>query len=201
MSAGRARAALAAAVAVVAAACGIPDDDAPRVIAEDALPAELTDRPDVTAPIPPGEGETRIVYMVTAEGADQAPRLVAVQRTIRRTDDLEQKITATLNSLIDRGEDREFGTRLPESLEVSGVHLNTTDRVLQIDLNGDMASVEGRAQALAYAQLVFTATEFDGVDAVRFTKDGETANALKPDGESASLVTRSSYAEFAPPPG
>jgi spore germination protein GerM len=198
--------ALAALVAItMVAACGLPEDSSPRLITDEALPAELTDRPDVTAPIPPDEAELRQIYLVTTEGEGETSRLVAVEREMRRNDNTEAKITATLNSLINRGEDRTFRTFVPETLEVNGVTLDRGDDegngTLTIDLNGDMANVENIGQSLAYAQLVYTATQFPGVVNVRFTNNGEVASALNGTGESVPVVTRESYSDFAPAGG
>lgn len=189
-------------VATIVAACGLPEDNSPRMIADEALPAELTDRPDVTAPIPPGEGEVRQIYLVTAEGQGETSRLVAVDREMRRDDDIESRILATLSSLIARGEDRTFRTFLPETLEVNDVELDANNNTLTIDLNGELANVENIGQSLAYAQLVYTATQFPGVVNVRFTNNGDVASALNGAGESVPVVTRESYSGFAPaPPG
>jgi spore germination protein GerM len=198
------RRAPAAVLLVVAAlllgACGLPEDGSPRVISEEALPPDLTDRPDATTTIPPELAEDREVFLVN-QLADNTYRLEPVPRAVRSDAAIEAKIASILESLVRRpeGDNRALGTRVPETLLIQGVEL--ADSTLTIDLSADMASVENESQRLAYAQLVYTATQFDEVDNVRFTIDGAELNAVDGTGQAVPLVTRASYANFAPESG
>jgi spore germination protein GerM len=186
--------------ALALAACGLPEDSSPRVISEEALPPDLTDGPAATTTIPPELAEDRQVFLVK-QLADDQYRLEPVPRQVRADATTEAKIASTLESLVRRpgGDDPALGTRVPETLLIQGVTL--TDNTLTIDLSADMASVENISQRLAFAQLVFTATQFDEVDNVRFTIDGDEQNAVDGTGGAVPLVTRASYANFAPESG
>jgi spore germination protein GerM len=178
----------------------LSEDSSPRAIDEEALPIELTNRPDATTTIPPEEGEDRQVYRVSQQD-DGTSRLVEVTRRVRADDDDETKIQAVLESLVRRSEAGESsaGTNfIPPGVAIQGVDLNTNSNTVTIDLSADMADVDGPGQPLAYAQLVWTATQFEGVDNVVFTIDGEVSNAVDGRGQSESLVSRASYENFAP---
>ena len=180
------------------AGCGLSEDGSPRVISDEALPPDLTDRPDATTTIPPELAEEREIFLVSQQ-ADDTYRLVPRPRQVRADADTETKAKASLQALVRRTDtdDRSVGSNfVPETVVIQSVDL--ADKTLTIDLSADMANVDGQFQRLAYAQLVFTATQFDGIDMVRFTINGQVSNAVDGTGEAVPVVTRASYANFAP---
>lgn len=188
------------AVALLVGACGLSEDGAPRAIDEEALPVELTDRPRATTTIPTELAEVRLSFRVSQQD-DGTSRLVPVPRQVRADADVEAKIESVLDSLVRRaeGDEQAVGTNfVPNDVVVQSVDLNSDTDTVTIDLSADMADVDGPGQPLAYAQLVYTATQFDGVENVVFTIDGKAGNAVDGTGQSESLVSRASYANFAP---
>jgi spore germination protein GerM len=70
---------------------------------------------------------------------------------------------------------------------------------LVVDLSGSLFDVQGEELRNAFAQLVWTATEVEGVRAVRFLVDGEDVNAPDASGiEQAGPVQRGDYILLAP---
>ena len=69
-----------------------------------------------------------------------------------------------------------------------------------IDLSADIFDIEGEALALAFAQIVFTATDpSTDVRRVRFLVEGVPRSVFDGDGvETAGPVTRRDYVNFDP---
>lgn len=200
----RASTVAAAAVAIIAAfvvSCGIPEDTAPRAISDDALPAELTDQPSATTTIPPELAEPAEIFLVVGE-EDENSRLVSVPRQVRRDQSLEGKIRSVLESLVRRaGGESEVGTNyVPSTASILGLYLDRETGRLTVNLSSDMGQVDRRGLPLAYAQLVYTATQFEGVNSVAFRIDGQDGPVPNGDGESTQVVRRADYANFSPSP-
>ena len=70
---------------------------------------------------------------------------------------------------------------------------------LVIDLSSEFLSIEGPELAKAFAQMVWTVTEVDAVDQVRFLVDGEPIRAQNAEGaEKDGAVMRRDYIIIAP---
>ena len=174
----RARAvAVLAVLAVLAAACSIQPDTAPR----DIPPGErgLLDR--VTPEGGEAAGSTR-VYLVVERG-DGEPQLRAVQRGVEATP------TAALEELFKGANDQEveggLGTAIPAGLRL--LSARPVAGTLQVDVSSEILDLPGPALVRAVAQIVFTATELVGVREVRLKVEGE--NREWPDGRG-ELQTR-----------
>jgi spore germination protein GerM len=72
------------------------------------------------------------------------------------------------------------------------------DDVLTVEVTRTFSSVAGEDQLREVAQVVWTATEFAEVDAVRFTTDGEALEVPTDRGLSDQPVDRADYASLAP---
>ena len=70
--------------------------------------------------------------------------------------------------------------------------------MLTVDVTRTFSSVSGDEQLQELAQVVWTATEFDEVDAVRFASEGEALEVPRDLGLSDDPVDRDDYASLAP---
>ena len=70
---------------------------------------------------------------------------------------------------------------------------------LVLDLSSEFLSIEGPELPKAFAQIVWTVMELDGVRQVRFLVDGEAIRAQDADGaEQDGPVSRSNYTSLRP---
>ncbi len=170
------------ALAVLGAGCGIPLDDAPETIAVDELPAALQPTTTTTTTsVPEQLAEAVVIYLVDPNEGE--PRLVGVERQVALVDsgtELEALILEQLFAGPTNEEQTEklLSTLLVPSGEAPLAVLETAspaDGRLDIVLT-EAPSVEGTARITAFAQVVFTLTELESVDAVSFlvrNEDGE----------------------------
>jgi sporulation and spore germination protein len=154
---------VAALVVVVASACSIQPDTAPREIPQG-------DRGLLDPVTPEGgaaAGSTR-VYLV-ADSAGES-RLRSVQRAVDATP------SAALEELFKGANDQEdeagLGTAIPEGLRL--LSSRSVAGTLQVDVSEEILDVPGPALILAVAEIVFTASELDGVREVRLKVNGES---------------------------
>jgi hypothetical protein len=69
---------LVAMLAISVGACGIPADESPRAISEDALPAELNPNASTSTTLPPGPRERHDFFYVTGDEEPNTARLGAL---------------------------------------------------------------------------------------------------------------------------
>ena len=98
------------------------------------------------------------------------------------------------------GPNQEVGetTTIPEGTELLGVHLDGT--TLFVDLTREFESGGGSlSMQMRLAQVVYTATQFEGIDAVRFMLEGQEVESIGGEGVIVSEpLTRRDYQDLAP---
>jgi Sporulation and spore germination len=109
-------------------------------------------------------------------------------------DDAEERLRALLEfSFSDLEVTAGYTTKLePAAARVTGV----TDTIAEVDLDRSAFPLGQSDQQLAFAQIVWTLIEADGIHSVRFTIDGEPGRALTWTGTLADFgepVDRSDY--------
>jgi hypothetical protein len=189
---GKARAALVVVAAALSllAACGLPTDSAPRVIAEEKLQGlreSTTTNPDSVG-----------VYQVSLFFV-KGDRLVLRKRGL--SDNSAQTVLEALIS-----GPRETETDLTGAIP-NGTKLLRTDQndgTMTVVLTKDILSVTGPLQKTAFAQLVYTATELPNVNDVRFMvadADGSNQQEVAPPTDSGAkkdTLTKSDYDSLKP---
>ncbi len=191
---------LAGALALLAVACGIPTDHSPRPIAQGALPAALAPQTTTTQEGPaPGADAVRL-YLV--RNVDSTPRLVGVVVGIRHTTDPTNQVREVMTMLIaeqpsSTGSTRNLTNTIPSAVKILGLKLDGD--VLDLDVS-NLDNVESTQQRLAFAQMVFTATDLLGVDAVRFSISGRQAQVPLDTATSklGQAIDRADYAQLDP---
>jgi hypothetical protein len=147
---------------VLAAACGIEPDSSPRDVPdEDRIGVMVVTGEEAT-------GTSRI-HLLAPSDQDEPSRLRAVSR------DVPNDPQALLSSLFAGPnadeQDQRLGTAIPRDIELLGTR--SVGQVLTIDVTDVFGELTPEALRLATAQIVVTADEVEGVDAVRIRIDGE----------------------------
>ncbi|MCA0145371.1 GerMN domain-containing protein [Blastococcus sp. LR1] len=86
----------------------------------------------------------------------------------------------------------------PEPLRTSGP--SEEDPTVTVSVTRGFSGLVGGGQQLAVAQVVWTVTQFPGVDGVRFTGDGQALEVPTDDGLTAGPVGRDDYPSITPEP-
>ena len=164
-----------AAVLLGSVGCGIAPDSAPRDVAanERSLTANAVSDGDDAG------GTSRISLVAPSEAGD--PSLL---RSTSR--DVASGATPLIKSLLAGPNDEELASRLVTNIpqETQLLSTRSSGDVLFVDVSPEITELSGDLLVLAVAQIVFTATEIDGVRAVRLRVNGEDQRWPKGDGET-----------------
>ena len=184
----RAIAALTAAVvtgALVAAGCGLPNDDGPQAVAADEIPFGLL---SPSSSEPSGQGSTSgpevDLYFVEGDRLSPVPRQVT-----------DAEPTTILESLL-AGKTAEDPAAV-ETLIPSETALNGVSRdgdTLTVDLNDGITRIQGEPLRRAFAQIVYTLTRpAGGINNVLFLVNGEPVNVVTDNGSESGPVNRQDF--------
>lgn len=180
-------------LAIAAAACGVPQDPAPRVLDASVLPEELAQPSTTTtsteAPVP-----RQAVYLYFVDGE-------ALGAPVERDLATPAGPIAALEALIAGPTEEEATDGLTSVIPVETVILTSdlTNGVLRMDLAaGALEQIEGELQRLAIAQLVYTATEIPGIDWLWVLIEGEPRALPTDEGDVEAPVGRVHYASLGP---
>lgn len=189
--------ALVVVLAVALTACSIPADDDPRPIAQDALPEELASDSSEAVDISVGPtSASENVFVVRTDPETEEKRLTAFSVGMENIPDPDTKdLLDALLVLRPSTVDDSLSNAIPTEVQL-GLRPDGTTAI--IELTEEIDDVQGETQRLAFAQLVYTATELNTFDAVEFEREGEPLSVPTDDGTTAERVDRSDYAEFAP---
>lgn len=173
------------AVALAVTGCGLSPDAAPRDLPED----ERVLVPSQAATGGEAEGPDRI-YL----GAPGDERLLrSVPRDTSSRHDLIEILLAGPNE--DELEEQ-YTTFLPADLRLLDTFKQGT--ILFLDVSEEMTELTGQPLARALAQLVYTATELEGVERVQITVNGSPVSWPRPVGRNTtSTLSIYDYPNFA----
>lgn len=171
---------------VVATACGIPIQSEPEL-----LTIEVEAPPSIEEPTL--EDLTAVsMYLVRDEG------LVHVTRDLSSSVDLEGVIASLLEGVTPPEERSSLRTSIPAGTKVW--ESTTEGSLLRLNLSGEFAAVGGEEELLAVAQIVLTATSFEGIESVAFELDGVPTDVPVASGAlSQQPVTAEHYSELLDP--
>jgi hypothetical protein len=174
--------------AVVATACGVRDEHAPRRVDPETVPFGLAE-PEAGKQLDPTGTVSMSVFL---EGEDA---LVAVERRVRGPVDARTALAALLEGP-SRDEARlGLSSALPSPDAVR--LLSEQDSTATVELSSDFRDGTVTHQVAALAQIVYTLTGVPRVDQVRFVIDGTPAAVPRQDGSlTRDAVDRSDYREF-----
>lgn len=158
---------------VLTSACGVSEDSAPRDLPEDERELSF----DETAAQVAATGANRM-YLI---GPGEQRLLRSVQREANTPVEL-------MNALLLGPNESEIQAEFDTAIPATTV-LNDADpraEVLTVDLTSDIDELDTQTLMLAIAQIVYTATEIDNVEAVQIVVDGEPLTAPLPDGRTST---------------
>ncbi|MGK2950688.1 MAG: GerMN domain-containing protein [Acidimicrobiales bacterium] len=190
---------LAAIALLVAGGCGLTENDSPQAIAPENLPPNLLEPDPGTSTTIPEAGETVAVtvYLLVREG--DTTRLSPVEREVVDPAAPGELLTSLLSTPSEAELETGVSTSIPTDTVLLSTELDEDSGELVIDISDELLAIQGTELANAFAQLVYTATEVEGVRQVRFLVEGEEVQA--PDAEGAPVsgaVRRADYAALAP---
>lgn len=173
------------ALALTISSCGLSTDDEPQDLSADNVPFGLLDpREPTTTSSPttvPAATRTLPVYLL-----DPDERLVAVERQISVPATVGKTIRALLEGATDDETDDGLRSAIPSAVELLGVQRREDGRTVVLDFSADPGFPQGAEGISAIAQVVFTATELEGVSGVTFAFDGVPTDVPRGEGDITS---------------
>jgi spore germination protein GerM len=137
------------------------------------------------------------VYYLALQG--DTTRLVAVPRDVADANSARDRLEALLAPPTTEEQARGITTSIPADTVLLSTELIEADRELVIDLSRSLFDIQGQELRNAFAQLVWTVTEVEGVDQVRFLVDGEEYRVPDEEGiEQPGAVDTRDYRTLAP---
>lgn len=190
--------AVATALLVGIAGCGLSPNDEPQAIDTDDVPAELLDpNPPTSTTISDNVMATATVYLIVHEG--DTNRLAAVERVVTDPARPGPRINALLAPTSEDEQQEGLSSSIPADTVLIDTELREDGSELVVNLSGALFDIQGKELANAFAQLVWTVTELEGVRQVSFEVDGEAYRAPDDEGiEQPGAVTRTDYSSLAP---
>jgi spore germination protein GerM len=167
--------AVAVALAITVASCGVPLDQKPRTITQPTAVDE--DVPPTTSAS--ANAQEVSVYFLRNDRLEELRYPVRDQPTLG----------AALNYVLSnpaKGSSVRLRTAVPPGTELRNVGVR--NGVARIDLSSEINDISGETQKQAFAQLVFTALSFRGVQKVRFLVEGKGVDAPTDNGNLTTVV-------------
>lgn len=192
--------AMAALVALAAAAaCSAPLDSGPRTLRAASIPSDLRGATSSTTTtiVTTGESEEVTVYFIKVDPASGSDRLVPVKRRVTPPVSVEkvlQKLFAgpTAQERLDG-----LHTGINPDSTVLGAPIEA--KIATVNLSRNFAFGPPTDQIKAFAQVVFTAVDVQGVTGVLFAVNGHREEVPQGDGSSTSApLGRASYPQETP---
>lgn len=159
--------------ATAIAGCGVQPDAAPRDLPEEERTIAIDDGPSGSD----ASGANRI--FLVAPGEERLLRSVPRQASTRA-----ELIDVLLAGPNDDELAAQYSSYIPPSTEL--ISARTQGQVLTINLSGGIAELSGQNLAQAVSQIVYTAAELDGIEAVQLRVDDEELSWPKANGETTS---------------
>ena len=188
---------LAAGALLLTAGCGLPDDDAPRLVAAEDAPLDLS--PSTVPVTEPGPSDDTVaVFFINQDTG----RLAAVRRPVAEPTPqaaIEQLLMGRLPD-----DPPELVSSVPPGTALLASRVEGTTLVLDfvpVAGGGIVEGVQGPGQVQAFAQIVRTATGVSGISDVRFLVGGEPIDAPTEAGVSSEPVGRDDYPTLSPTSG
>ncbi len=162
--------ALAVALSMLLVACGVPEDDGPQELTADEVPFGLLTTAPTTTSTPenlPPSREAELYFLDTEGLLEPLPREVADRSAATVIETLLATDTAGLPAT--------YSSNIPPDTVLLDIFTESDGEndVLTVDLSEQFTTIQGERFIAAVAQIVFTASDLEDVDAVSFRVDGE----------------------------
>lgn len=177
------------ALVLLLAACGIPEDDAPRALAP-VLPTPVAPTP---TPEPANVTDFTVYLIDTASN-----RLVPVVREVPDPVVPSALIAELIETPTDEEAEASFSTFVPETTTLAGVS-DPDDGLLVLNFvpEGGFADILDAQLNAALAQVVYTLTGAEGIDRIQINIDG-AATQWPTDAGAQTVLTRTDFATLDP---
>lgn len=197
-------------VALTASACGIPVDSEPEVISNDQLPDALRPGSSTTTTLPDQLTEEVTIFLV--DPGDGVPTLRPVIRQVPVVESgAELEFLVLEQLLIGPTNEEQIDGNLISVIVPAGDEPITVlglDRAVEGQLTvvlSEPPDTEGENRSVAFAQMVFTLTEMEGIESVRFLArnvDGAdedvSVSTDTDEGDVTRPVSREDYSSLRP---
>ncbi|CAN5686066.1 hypothetical protein BH20ACT2_BH20ACT2_14610 [soil metagenome] len=187
----RRRAALAVAIVVLLAGCGLSEDGAPRRIAAEAVPSDLLAPATSTTTTTPSS-PTAEITLHFVRGERLYPLVVELETPLTPS----RVLSAVLNGPPSTAPD-DVSSTAPPGLRLLDAE-PPRDGLLTVGLSAEVDNIASAAQKTLFAQLTCTATRLEGVNLVRFRVTDEIRR-VSIDGDTAEVVNCSDYLSLRQP--
>lgn len=172
-------------VSAVLAGCSVPDQSQPDII--NGSGAAVRPSP-VSQPATPTSAQMQVYFVNNSNQVEAVDRSKPVAQ-----------LSTAIAALLAGPTSQEIAAGMSSAIPV-GTTLDSARRsgsTAALDFSDALASVSGREQLLAFAQIVLTAESLSAVDRVQISIAGQVVNAPEPDGTLAQgPVTRNDYASL-----
>lgn len=196
------------------AACGIPLDEEPEIISRDELPQALQPGTSTTTTLADRLTEDVTIFLIDP-GDGEVARLVSAVRQVPVVEsgaDVERTILEQL--LAGPTSEEQLEDNLTTAIVSAGdapIEVLSLDRPAENQLVvvlSEPPAIEGSDRTVAFAQLVFTLTELNTVDQVRFAVRDEngvdediSVSTDTEEGDVRRAVGRDDFPSFSVTPG
>ena len=179
---------------VAVTACGLPNDNAPRQIADDKVPFELLG-PSTTTPTSNVEGGA-FVHLYFLDGTQL--KLISVNRSLPDRD--PNTVLKELVKGVTDSDPSGVATAIPKDTQI--VSIQDDGGTLVVTLSNAILTIAGAQQQHAFGQLVYTVTELT-TSGVRFRVVDANGNAqdvqpLTDAGQKSGPLTRNDFSSLRP---
>jgi spore germination protein GerM len=188
---------LAIAVVVVlflAGACSAPVDSGPKTIRSTSIPVGLRAETSstTTTTVPAGASEEVTVYFIASDG-----HLQPVKRRVTSPVTAEKVLQKLFAGPLDPEALSGLHTAISKETAILGADVDSS--ILTVDTSKSFAFGPVPEQIGAYAQVVFTALDLNGVTGVQFAQNGRRISVQAGDGSSTSVpLGRASFSQLTP---
>jgi spore germination protein GerM len=182
------------ALLLVGTGCGLSVEDQPRELAADDVPGDLlAPRPTTTtSTTTPAVTRAVKIYLVDSDG-----RLASVDRELPDPVTVVDLIRSLLDGATDQESERGIRSVVASTTEL--LSSQRRDRTVVLNFSADFAIPQGEGGITSVAQVVFTATELEGISGVTFELDGVPTEVPRGDGTLTSdPLFRSDFPQRAP---
>jgi spore germination protein GerM len=190
----------AVAILLAVAGCGVPQDREPQALTQ-RVPAQLLGTVTSTTIVGDDAQEETLYLVQAAESTGTSEGLRPVTAAVPAVATPGERPRAVLERLLDEptptAQAMGAGTAIPENMQILDVSAPDAEGVVTVNQDG-LNAIEGLRAKLAAAQIVFTLTQLDGVDRVRFKDNGEDIEISTDGGSTAQgqPVSRADYPDL-----
>jgi spore germination protein GerM len=183
---------------LAAAACSAPLDSGPKTLRAASIPPDLRGETSSTTTtiVSTGDSAELTVYFIGNDPSTGNDRLVAAKRRVSPPVSLEKVLQKLFAGPTTAEQVMGLRTAIRGDTAVLGAPIEARIATINVSKNFALGTQE---QVIAFAQVVFTAVDVEGVTGVVFALNGHRQEVPQGDGSSTSTpLARASYPQVTP---